>query len=110
MTMDIEKRLTELEARIAISELRSKYCWYTVRGLKQELVDLFTEDGVFQNSRRYAEANSVSVEGKTALNGYFSRIKPARRIPLVTNEVVTVHGDQAEGTCAMLPDLHRRHP
>lgn len=99
--MDIEERLAVLEARVAISELRSKYCWYTVRGLKHELVELFTDDGVFQNSRN-AEEDPVVVEGKESLQEYFSRIKPARRIPLVTNEVVTVDGDHAEGTCAML--------
>jgi hypothetical protein len=101
MTMNIEKRLETIEARIAISELRSKYCWYTVRGMKHDLVELFTQDGVFQNARN-AEEHPVAVKGRQALEDYFSRIKPARRVPLVTNEVLTINGDCAEGTCAML--------
>ncbi len=99
--MNIEERLAQLETRIAISELRSKYCWYTVRGMKQELVELFAEDGVFENSRNDEDA-PVVVTGRKALDEYFSRVKPARRVPLVMNEVTTVNGDEAEGTCAML--------
>ncbi|WP_029000959.1 nuclear transport factor 2 family protein [Azohydromonas australica] len=92
----IEERLTALEDRTAISELRSRYCWYTVRGLRDEVVELFTEDGVFQNAR-----NGESVEGKAALREYFERMQPARRIPLVMNEVTHLAGNEAEGTCAM---------
>jgi hypothetical protein len=98
---DIETRLADLEARIAISELRSKYCWYTVRGFQSELLALFTEDGVFQNARN-AEEEPVTVTGKKQLAQYFERIAPARRVPLATNEVVTIDGDHAEGTCAMV--------
>lgn len=98
---DLEKRLEVIESRYAISELRSRYCWYTVRGLREELLKLFTDDGVFQNARSEGEA-PVMVKGQGALAEYFSRIKPARRVPLVTNEVTTINGDTAEGTCAML--------
>ena len=45
--MDIEKRLAAVEARFALSELRSKYCWYTVRGLRDQVVALFTDDGTY---------------------------------------------------------------
>jgi hypothetical protein len=99
--VDIETRLAAMEARIAISELRSRYCWYTVRGLRHEVVGLFTDDAVFENSRSEGEA-PVVVAGKGALREYFARMRPARRVPLVTNEVTTVDGDRAEGTCAML--------
>lgn len=98
---DIEKRLAAIESRFAISELRSKYCWYTTRGMREELLSLFTSDGVFENSRSEGEAPNI-VKGQEALNDYFSRMRPARRIPLVVNEVITVNGDEAEGTCAML--------
>jgi hypothetical protein len=93
---DIETRLAVIEARFAISELRSKYCWYTTRGMRDEVVALFTEDGVFDNARN----NSVT-RGRAALFEYFSEMRPARRIPLAMMEVVTVDGDEAEGTCAM---------
>lgn len=98
--IDVAKRLEIIEARIAISELRSKYCWYTTRGLKEELLSLFTDDGIFQNSRSTAGAPHV-VKGTAALSEYFSRMRPARRVPLVMNEVTHVTGDFAEGTCAM---------
>jgi hypothetical protein len=98
---DIETRLAEIEARIAISELRSKYCWYTVRGNRSDLLTLFTEDGIFQNART-AEEHPVTVTGKKELAEYFERIAPARRVPLATNEVITIDGGRAEGTCAMV--------
>ncbi len=100
-TMDLEQRIADLEARVAISELRSKYCWYVVRGMKQDVLALFTEDGVFQNART-ANEQPVVVQGRAALDGYFSNMKPARRIPIVTNEVITLNADKAQGTCAML--------
>lgn len=100
MTTDIEKRLAELEARVAISELRAKYCWYTVRGLRDDVVNLFTEDGVFENSRN-EQGDIISVVGRNALQEYFSRMKPARRIPVVSNEVTHLDGDRAEGTAVM---------
>ena len=93
---DIETRLAVIEARFAISELRSKYCWYTTRGMRDEVVALFTEDGVFDNAR-----NNTVVRGHAALTEYLAPMKPARRVPLVMNEVVRVNGDTAEGTCAM---------
>jgi hypothetical protein len=71
-----------------------------VRGLRDEVIKLFTEDGVFQTTRS-AGSNAPVVKGTAALNEYFSRAKPARRVPLVMNEVIHVDGDQAEGTCAM---------
>lgn len=98
---DLEKRVEVIEARYAISELRSRYCWYTVRGQREELLTLFTDDGVFENSRAEGET-PARAQGQAELAAYFSRIKPARRVPLVTNEVTRVDGDSAEGTCAML--------
>ncbi|MFO1188889.1 MAG: nuclear transport factor 2 family protein [Alphaproteobacteria bacterium] len=92
--------MADLEARFAISELRSKYCWYTVRGFRDDVVDLFTEDGMFQNSRN-TQGDVVTVAGRQALQDYFTRMKPARRIPVVMNEVTHVKGDLADGTCAM---------
>jgi ketosteroid isomerase-like protein len=98
---EIEKRLEIIESRFAISELRSRYCWYTVRGMREELLALFTDDGVFENSRNEGDT-PTSAQGKSELAAYFSKMKPARRVPLVTNEVTRVTGDLAEGTCAMV--------
>ncbi len=99
--MNIETRLAALEARVAISELRSRYCWHTVRGARAAVLALFTDDALFENSRNDVDG-PVVVEGKAALREYFMRMKPARRVPLVTNEVTTIEGDRAQGTCAMV--------
>jgi len=99
--VDMEERLAALEARIAISELRSRYCWYTVRGQREQVLDLFTDDAVFENSRGQGEG-PVVVRGKAALREHFAHMQPARRVPLVTNEVLSIAGDRAQGTCAMV--------
>ena len=97
---NIEQRIADIEARFAISELRSKYSWHTVRAQKPELIELFTEDGVFENWRTEGDA-PVVVTGRKALAQYFDRMRPARRIPMATNEVTTINGDRAEGSCVM---------
>jgi SnoaL-like domain len=97
----IEERLAALEARNSISELRAAYCWHTTRAARDALVGLFTSDGVFENTRN-AAAPPVRIEGRPALIAFFARMTPARRVPLVMNEVIRVGGDRAEGTCAMM--------
>lgn len=97
---DLATRIRQLEDRVALSELRSKYCWYTVRGLKDEVRALFTEDGVFENHRGNAGAPAIAA-GQAALAAYFQRMAPARRIPVVFNEVFQIDGDHATGTCVM---------
>jgi hypothetical protein len=100
MDSDIERRLDAIEARFAISELRSKYCWYTTRGMVDDVVRLFTEDGVFENWRKPGGQPAI-VRGSEALRDYLSVMKPARRMPMVMNEVTHVEGNRAEGTCVM---------
>lgn len=99
--MTLDERISALEARNAISELRSRYCWYTVRGLRDEVATLFTEDARFENSRN-AAGQTIIVTGRAALQDFFSRMQPARRIPMVMNEVIAIKGDTAQGTCAMM--------
>jgi hypothetical protein len=50
----------------------------------------------------------VVVRGRQALRAYFDRMKPARRVPLVTNEVTQVSGDHAQGTCAIVSTVDGR--
>ena len=97
----IEERLSDIEVRNAISELRAAYCWHTVRAARLPLVELFTEDAIFENTRN-ASAAPVRIVGREALLAFFTRMTPARRVPLVMNEVIRVQGDRAEGTCAMM--------
>jgi SnoaL-like domain len=97
---DLEARIAMLETRNALSELRAKYCWYTVRGERAEVLKLFTGDAVFQNFRQEG-LEPVTLTGKPAMDAYFTRMKPGRRVPLVCNEVTHIDGDRAYGTCAM---------
>lgn len=98
---DIEARLAVLEAKNAISELRSKYCWFTTRGDAAGILSLFTEDGIFQNIRGGKDGAPLVIAGKAALTEYFARAKPARRVPATLNEVTEVTGDTATGTAVM---------
>lgn len=93
-------RLERLESRIAISELRSRYCWYTTRGEREHVVGLFTPDCIFENHRS-PESAPVSVRGQKALSTHLSHMRPGRRIPIVTNEITLIDGDNAKGTCVM---------
>jgi hypothetical protein len=97
----LERRIADLEARFAVSELRSTYCWYTTRGEVQAVVELFAEDAVFENSRGTSKA-PVIVRGRDAIARHLSSMRPGRRIPLMVNEVTRILDiDRAEGTCVM---------
>jgi len=97
---DLERRMGILEARYEISALRSKYCWYTTRGMRDAVVALFTDDCLFANARQ-PDGAVVEVRGHNALSTYLARMRPGRRVPMVMNEVTDVYGDSAEGTCVM---------
>lgn len=97
---DLAERITRLEDRNAISELRSKYCWYTTRGERDAVIDLFTDDCLFVNHRGHGE-RPAEVRGREALRAHLSRMTPGRRIPMVMNEVVEITGTTASGTCVM---------
>ena len=97
---DMLRRLDDIEARIAISELRSAYCWYTTRGERDLVVDLFADDCVFENHRADGEKPALAL-GKPALRAYLAKMAPGRRIPVVMNEILSISGDRASGTCVM---------
>lgn len=98
----LEQRIADLEARNEISELRSAYCWHTTRGEADAVRSLFVEEGIFQNIRGGTDGQPLVICGQAAMTEYFSRMRPARRIPVVMNEVTRVEGDKAEGTCVMV--------
>jgi SnoaL-like domain len=99
---DLERRIDRIEARTAVSELRSTYCWYITRGFGKDIAALFTDDGVFQNVRGGVGGQPKIVSGKAALQENFARIQPAMRIPLIMNEVIRIDRNAATGTCAMV--------
>jgi len=98
---DIERRVAALEARHEISELRARYCWYITRAMLPELVALFTDDGVFENTRN-AAAPPVRVCGRDELARFFQKTQAGRRTPMVANEVIHIGDSEAEGTCVMV--------
>jgi len=94
-----EQQIYVLEARVLISELRSRYCWYTTRGDRESVVNLFTKDCRFVNHR--SAKNVVTIHGRENLFNHLSEMKPGRRIPMVMNEITSVYTDTASGTCVM---------
>jgi len=93
------RRVESIEARIALSELRAKYAWYIAHGAASEVADLFTEDGIFE---MYETAERVvTMKGRDVIRERLSAVPDGVRVPLVTNEIFSIDGDRARGTCAM---------
>jgi ketosteroid isomerase-like protein len=72
----------------AIRDLISNYCYFVDSGEFDRLVDLFTEDSVWESSEfgRY--------EGKAAFHDFVSKTPPGLR-HLTLNTVITLDGDDA---------------
>ena len=92
---DLETRLHAMEDRDAIRELTARYCYHAVRGDIEEIVALFTEDGVM-------EAGDTCEQGPEALTAlYRETLGELRPIPCVHNHVVDLDGDNATGSCTV---------
>jgi hypothetical protein len=102
MAKSLEQRVEELESYNEITELRSKYCWYAVRGDIPPIVELFTEDLEFV-SPADGQGKRNTVHGRKDLLPYFIAGigQPGLVAPLIVNHVVRIDGDEATGTCAM---------
>lgn len=96
----LENRIRALEDRVALSELRSKYAWFTTRGDRDAVLALFTADGVFENHRAPGGEPALA-RGQAEMAHYFRHMAPGRRVPMVMNEVFQIGTDTAEGTCVM---------
>jgi hypothetical protein len=102
MTQSLEQRIKTLEAIQACEELRSKYCWYAVRGDAQSIGKLFSEDCSFERPAQTPDGERNWVHGRAALLEMQMAIsKPLAVLPLAVNHVIDVQGDEATGTCAM---------
>ena len=60
----LEARLLEVEARTQISELRAKYSWFIIRGMNDDIADLFTENGIFEYPLVGTDGKRRLVEGR----------------------------------------------
>ena len=91
----LEERIRALEDRDAIRELTARYCQLAVGGKAEEIVALFTRDGVM-------ESGDTLERGQTRLlDLYRSSFSSLRPIPSVHNHVVEIDGDRATGFCSL---------
>jgi hypothetical protein len=91
--------LRDLLAREAVRELRARYGWHAARGDYEGIVSLFTPDGMFevkyQGERRL-------LRGQDAIRTFLGATMVPRMVfPMIHNDLVTIEGDTAHGSCAM---------
>jgi ketosteroid isomerase-like protein len=91
----LEQRIRAIEDREAIRELTARYCKFAVEGDAEDVVSLFTEEGVLD----FGEIVEQGRERLLAL--YRESFKAVRPIPMVHNHVVELDGDRATGYCSL---------
>jgi SnoaL-like domain len=91
MAADIGDRLTAVEDRLAISELRARYCHYLDDGRWTDLVNLFTPDAYFHGHGL--------AQGHEEMLRYFSNDKGGIEAAWhrVLTEMTDLDGDRATG-------------
>lgn len=92
MTEELEKRITRIEDRIAIGELRARYSFLVDGGRGREAVDLFTDDGEFHGP-------FTSYRGRAEQLRHYDEHALAGMWHFNTNEIVEIDGDTATGRC-----------
>lgn len=91
----LEQRIRALEDRESIRELTSRYCQLAVGGRADEIVALFTRDGVMESGETVGRGHA------TLLELYRSSFRELRPIPFVHNHVIELDGDRATGFCSL---------
>ncbi|MBW2270583.1 MAG: nuclear transport factor 2 family protein [Deltaproteobacteria bacterium] len=91
----LEERVRAIEDREAIRELTARYCQCAVGGDAEDVVSLFTEDGVLD----FGEIVEQGHDRLLAL--YRESFRAVRPIPFVHNHVVELDGDRATGYCSL---------
>ena len=92
MTQDLETRIRLIEDRIAISELRARYCFLVDHGKGREAVDLFTEDGEFHGPVK-------SYRGRQEQLRHYDEHVLSGMWHFISNEIIQIDGDSATGQC-----------
>lgn len=90
-----QDRLTALEDRLAIRELRMRYCAYIDSEQWEAAAEMFVEDGEFEGIE--------VARGRGAIQDWFSRSVPetfTKAWHLCTNDTTFLDGDKATGTTA----------
>lgn len=94
-----EQRLDELESRIQIEQMRAMYGWYAVRGESMKMLDMFTDDCIFEAS--VTEGHRINIAGKEQLKKLLASVKPGGVIPTYHNGTIEIDGNTARGTVVM---------
>lgn len=88
----LEARITLLEDRLALSELRSRYCFLVDQGKAREAVDLFTDDCEFHGPDK-------SYYGREEQISHYESFIFSNMWHFVTNEITNIKGQSASGLC-----------
>ena len=96
----LEQQVQELTDREEIKELTAQYAHGVARGEGAKVAALFTDDGVFTN-RFNSTDPPTRVQGREALDKFYTNIKRNTALPCIHNHLITIDGDQATGTCSI---------
>lgn len=93
-----------LQDRAEIQELTARYAFYVDNRRVDDMVELWTDDGVFD-----ASATGLSrIDGRAAIRRFFEETGPnaQARCHLMTNLIIDqLDGDEAKGTCYFSSEL-----
>jgi hypothetical protein len=93
---DIRRRLTAIEERTAIEELTALYAWHAANADVQALNALFTDDGCFTT-----DEDGPKRKGAELIGYYGPRMAPNYAVPMVSNHIIRINGDEATCSCKM---------
>jgi len=97
--MSLEERVSVLEAREAVRELRARYGWHAARGEYRQISELFTADGVFEFS---GLGERQAFRGRQSIRDMLgTTMTPQMVFPFIHNDIIIVNGSEASGTCTM---------
>ena len=93
---DLAARLDRLESKDAIRELTAAYCFAVAEGRGEDIVAMFTDDGVFKMRGR-------TWSGRAELTEMYDNVDAggATPKPFIQNHVISVDGDEASGRCGV---------
>jgi hypothetical protein len=95
---EILQRLARMEERVAIEELTALYAWHAANADTEALASLFTEDGVFINE---GDGEGPQKNGPQLIGYYNARQAPGYAVPLVSNHIIQIDGEEASCVCKM---------